>query len=142
MKTTTATTKETKKTKQKHSGAGHLTQGEKQNGTMEEEVAVIVDIRTGAEYYMFQIDFFKIDKRAYTVMVPYEPGHIRKKESEVVILRSQLSKNGDQLYIAIRDKKELEAAFNVFFNRFEESEGKEQPVPESIDQQVPKSKEQ
>ncbi|MHB1484078.1 MAG: DUF1292 domain-containing protein [Saccharofermentanales bacterium] len=119
MKTTNAI-------KKKHNETAYAPQSEKQSGLAEEEVAVIVDVQSGAEYYMFQIDFFKIDKKAYTVMVPYEPDHTRQKEAEVVILRSQISKNGDQLYIAIRDKKELEMAFDVFFKRFEESEGKEE----------------
>ena len=118
--------KTTNLTKKKHNDTAPVPRSEKQNGAKEEEVAVIVDAQSGAEYYMFQIDFFKVDKRAYTVMVPYTPDRTKQKEAEVVILRSQSAKNGDQLYIAIRDKKELEAAFDVFFKRFEESEGKEQ----------------
>lgn len=116
--------KTTNVTKKKHNDAAPAPQIKKQKSVKDEEVAVIVDVQTGAEYYMFQIDFFKIDKRAYTVMVPYDPGRTIMKEAEVVILRSQVSKNGDQLYLAIRDKKELENAFDVFFKRFEESEGK------------------
>ncbi len=87
----------------------------------EEEVAVIVDVQSNAEYYMFIIDSFQIDQRAYTVMVPYEPASVQSKKSELVILRSQVAKSGDQIYIAIRNKKELERAFDVFFERFEES---------------------
>lgn len=87
----------------------------------DEEVAVIVDTTTGAEYYMFMIDFFKIDKKSYVVMTPYEPESVKRKDGEIVILRSSLAKNGDQLYISIRNKKELESAFEVFFKRFEES---------------------
>jgi len=119
MKTTNAT-------KKKHNDVLPAPQTDKQNGVKDEEVAVITDMQNGAEYYMFQIDFFQIDKKSYTVMVPYEPDRSKRKEAEVVILGSQIAKNGDQLYIAIRDKKELEQAFDVFFKRFEESEGKEQ----------------
>ncbi len=90
----------------------------------DEEVAVIVDVKSGSEYYMFPIDFFKIEKRSYVAMVPYEPVAARSKDAEVVILRSQLTKEGDQLYIAINNKKELKDAFEVFFKRFEEAEKK------------------
>jgi len=90
----------------------------------EEEVAVIVDVKSGSEYYMFPVDFFKIERRSYVAMVPYEPVAARSKDAEVVILRSQVTKEGDQLYIAINDKKELKDAFEVFFKRFEEAEKK------------------
>ena len=88
----------------------------------DEEVAVIVDVRSGSEYYMFMIDEFAIGRTAYSVMVPYEPGRVKAKDAEIVILRSQRAKNGDQLYESITDKKELNSAFDVFFSRFEESE--------------------
>ena len=114
MKTTTATKKHDER-------SFHLEKRKKDSAQKEEEVAVIVDVQTNAEYYMFVIDFFKIDKRSYVVMTPYEPDRVRSKNSELVILRSQVAKNGDQLYISIRNKKELESAFDVFFKRFEES---------------------
>ncbi|MDD2392609.1 MAG: DUF1292 domain-containing protein [Eubacteriales bacterium] len=88
----------------------------------DEEVAVIVDVRNGAEFYMFMIDEFVVGKMKYSVMVPYEPDRVKARDSEIVILRSQMAKNGDQLYVSITDKKELNAAFDVFFSRFEESE--------------------
>jgi len=66
-------------------------------------------------------NLFKIEKNTYAVMTPYEPEQVKAKDAEVVILRSQVAKNGDQLYISIRDKKELERAFDEFFKRFEES---------------------
>ncbi len=87
----------------------------------EEEVAVIVDVQTNAEYYMFIVDYFKIDNKSYVAMIPYEPATFRTKKSELILLRSQVAKNGDQLYISIRNKKELESAFDTFFKRFEES---------------------
>ncbi len=113
MKTTTPA--------KKHDESFHLVKKAKDHVQQDEEVAVIVDVQSNAEYYMFIIDTFRIDKRAYAVMVPYEPASIQSKKSELVILRSQIAKNGDQIYIAIRNKKELESAFDVFFERFEES---------------------
>lgn len=87
----------------------------------DEEVAVIVDVTSGAEYYMFMIDSFTMGKNSYSVMVPYEPEKIRSKDAELIIVRSTQAKNGDQLYISITDKKELDSAFEVFYKRFEES---------------------
>jgi len=87
----------------------------------DEEVAVIVDVDSGAEYYMFMIDTFSMGRYTYCVMVPYEPERVRSKDAELIIVRSQQAKNGDQLYISIKDKKELESAFENFYKRFEES---------------------
>ena len=114
MKTTTAT-------KRPDAKSFHLIIKKKATVRPEEEVAVIVDLQTNTEYYMFIIDSFRIEKRSYTAMIPYEPERIRSRKSELVILRSQVAKNGDQLYLSIRNKKELESAFDTFFRRFEES---------------------
>ena len=114
MKTTTPAKKHDQK-------SFHLIKKSKDASQQEEEVAVIVDVQSNAEYYMFIIDSFRIDRRSYTVMIPYEPASVQSKKSELVIMRSQVAKNGDQLYIAVRNKKELESAFDVFFERFEES---------------------
>jgi hypothetical protein len=114
MKTTTATKKHDAK-------SFHLISKKQETVRPDEEVAVIVDLQTKAEYYMFVIDSFRIEKRSYVAMIPYEPERLRSKKSELVILRSQVAKNGDQLYLSIRKKKELESAFDAFFRRFEES---------------------
>ena len=114
MKTTTATKKHDFK-------SFHLIIKKQEPARPEEEVAVIIDLQTKAEYYMFIIDTFNIERRSYVAMIPYEPERVRSKNSELVILRSQVAKNGDQLYISIRNKKELESAFDAFFRRFEES---------------------
>jgi uncharacterized protein YrzB (UPF0473 family) len=108
-------------TKKKNSPKPATSSSAPVNTALDEEVAVIIDTATGAEYYMFLIDFFKIEKKSYVVMVPYEPEKVRAKDAEIVILRSQVAKNGDQLYISNLDKKEMESAFGVFFERFEAS---------------------
>jgi uncharacterized protein YrzB (UPF0473 family) len=108
-------------TKKKNSPKPATSSSAPVNTALDEEVAVIIDTATGAEYYMFLIDFFKIEKKSYVVMVPYEPEKVRAKDAEIVILRSQVAKNGDQLYISILDKNEMESAFGVFFERFEAS---------------------
>lgn len=113
--------KTTAKTAKKNDPSLLKSHNEPSGNMPEEEVAVIVDVQTKAEYYMFVVDSFKIDKRTYTVMIPYEPDRVRSRDAEVVILRSQIAKNGDQLYVSIRDKKELESAFEIFYKRFEES---------------------
>lgn len=112
--------KTTSKKREKPAGKDHKLR--RDAAQSDEEVAVITDVRSGAEYYMFMIDEFVAGRVKYTVMVPYEPDRARAKDAEIVILRSQLAKNGDQLYVSITDRKELDAAFDVFFSRFEESE--------------------
>lgn len=88
----------------------------------DEEVAVLVDTKSGAEYYMFMIDEFMIGNNTYAVMVPYEPDRIHTRDAQIVILRSRLSKSGDRLYFSILNKKELKAAFEIFYKRYEESD--------------------
>ena len=112
--------KTTSKKRENLAGKGHKLRDD--SAQSDEEVAVITDVRTGAEYYMFMIDEFAVGRVKYTVMVPYEPDRVKAKDAEIVILRSQIAKNGDQLYVSITDKKELNAVFDVFFRRFEESE--------------------
>lgn len=109
----------------KKNNKNSLHKNKRHDTATDEEVAVIVDTKSGAEYYMFLIDFFKIQERSYVAMVPYEPFAVRTKESNVVILRSTINKEGDQLYMQIKKKKELEMAFEVFYKRFEEAENKE-----------------
>ncbi len=84
----------------------------------EDVLAVIADIDSGREYYMSFIDSFQMRGRDYTVMYNYEPDDGSHREPEIVILRAERHVNGEQYFKSIRDKRELDAAFNMFYSRF------------------------
>jgi len=89
----------------------------------EEILAVIVDINNGHEYYMSLIDSFQIKDREYVVMYNYEPDDGNHAEPEIAIMRSEHHTNGEQYFKSIKNKKELDAAFEYFYRRFEQSGG-------------------
>jgi uncharacterized protein YrzB (UPF0473 family) len=86
-------------------------------------LAVIVDINNGHEYYMSFIDSFQMNGHDYVVMYNYEPDDGNHPEPEIAIMRSERHVSGEQYFKSIKNKKELNAAFEAFFRRFEESGG-------------------
>jgi hypothetical protein len=89
----------------------------------EDVLAVLVDIDNGHEYYMAFIDSFQIKSREYLVMYNYEPDDGSHAEPEIIILRSERHSDGEQYFRSIKNRYELDTAFNMFFRRFEESGG-------------------
>lgn len=87
----------------------------------EDVLAVLVDIDNGHEYYMSFIDAFQIQGREYVVMYPYEPDDGNHMTPEIAILRSRRHSSGEQYFLSIKDRRELDAAFDQFYRRFEES---------------------
>jgi uncharacterized protein YrzB (UPF0473 family) len=86
-------------------------------------LAVLVDVDNGHEFYMAFIDAFQMKNREYLVMYNYEPDDGSHAEPELTILRAVRHANGEQYFMSIKNKHELDAAFEVFFKRFEESGG-------------------
>jgi len=84
-------------------------------------LAVIRDTINGKEYYLSIIDSFVIEGREYVVMYNYEPDDGNHKEPELVIMRTEFSPVGDQLFYSIRDNNELHKAFIIFMRRFHSS---------------------
>ncbi|MGI6326904.1 MAG: DUF1292 domain-containing protein [Saccharofermentanales bacterium] len=87
----------------------------------EDVLAVLVDIDNGHEYYMAMIDSFRLKGREYVVMYNYEPDDGQHAEPEIIILRSVRHTNGEQYFMSIKDRRELDSAFGIFFRRFEEA---------------------
>jgi hypothetical protein len=87
----------------------------------ESAMAVIRDAINGKEYYLSVIDTFVIEGREYVVMYNYEPDDGNHTEPELVIMRTEFSPAGDQLFYSIRDNSELHKAFILFMRRFHSS---------------------
>ncbi len=88
----------------------------------EDMLAVLVDVNSRRECYMSFIDSFYTMGREYTVMFKYEPDDGSHPEPEIVILRNEPG-IGERVFKSIKDKKELQNAFDVFFGRFREHGG-------------------
>ena len=89
----------------------------------EDVLAVLTDIDNGHEYYMSMIDSFQMKNREYAVMYNYEPDDGRHADPEIIILRSERHASGEQYFTSIKNRHELDAAFEWFFKRFEEAGG-------------------
>ncbi len=51
-------------------------------------------------------------------MSSYEPDDGSHREPEFVLMRFDTGQQGEHYYQSIRDKKELELVFNVFYERY------------------------
>ncbi len=89
----------------------------------EDVLAVLVDVDNGHEFYMSMIDSFQMKGHEYVVMYNYEPDDGRHVDPEITILRSERHTSGEQFYMSIKNRLELDAAFDVFYSRFEEAGG-------------------
>jgi len=91
--------------------------------SQEDVLVVLADVDNGHEYYMSFIDCFQMKNREYAVMYNYEPDDGQHTEPEITILRSERHTNGEQFFMSIKNRQELDAAFDCFFKRVEESGG-------------------
>ncbi len=108
-------TSQTKKNKSKSIGNSLFTHHSPKEG---DALAVIRDASNGKEYYLSMIDSFMIEKIEYAVMYNYEPDDGNHADPELVIMRTEYARNGDQYFYSIKDESELEAAFTVFMRRY------------------------
>ena len=84
-------------------------------------LAILVDERSGREYYVSILDSFSRAGQTYTVMYNYEPDDGSRANPEVVIMRSWKDANGEHVFSSITSKKELDRAFESFFERYTDS---------------------
>ena len=82
------------------------------------ELIVIRDPYTNKEYYLSMIDTFVLNKNEYVVMYNYVPDDGSHEDPELVIMRTEFSVTGDQLFYSIKDSIELETAFVCFMRRY------------------------
>ncbi|MEE3351265.1 MAG: DUF1292 domain-containing protein [Saccharofermentanaceae bacterium] len=111
-------TSQTKKNKSKSIRKPIFTHHSPKEG---DALAVIRDASNGKEYYLSMIDTFMIEKIEYAVMYNYEPDDGNHADPELVIMRTEYAKNGDQYFYSIKNESELEAAFTVFMRRYASS---------------------
>lgn len=87
-----------------------------------DELVVIRDVSTNKEYYLSIVDTFMYSEHEYVVMYNYVPDDGNHEKPELVIMRTEFSPKGDQLFYSIRDDNELEVAFSYFMRRYYDSD--------------------
>lgn len=87
-----------------------------------DELVVIRDVSTNKEYFLSIVDTFMYAEHEYVVMYNYVPDDGNHEKPELVIMRTEFSSKGDQLFYSIRDNNELEVAFSVFMRRYYDSD--------------------
>ncbi len=100
---------------------GHAPESESRDRAEDQVLAILVDERNGREYYVSIIDVFTLDGTTYSVMYNYEPDDGSRIDPEIVIMRSWRDENGEQAFSSITNRKELNRAFDCFFERYTDS---------------------
>ncbi len=93
----------------------------KKTGASDELIA-IRDVSTNKDYFLSVVDDFFYKEKEYIVMTNYAPDNGNHDNPELVIMETQFNEKGDQIFISIRDKNELEVAFSVFMRRYYDSD--------------------
>ncbi len=110
------------KTNQKNNPFSSGRKAEKQTVSeklkVKDELMVIRDVTSGREFFLSVVDNFSYAKKEYIVMYNYVPDDGNHKKPELVIMRTEFSEKGDQLFYSIKDKDELEIAFSYFMRRY------------------------
>lgn len=88
----------------------------------QDELIVIRDVSNNKEYYLSVIDTFIYAKKEYVVMYNYAPDDGNHDKPELVIMRTEFTPKGDQLFYSIKDKNEIEIAFAYFMRRYYNSD--------------------
>ncbi|MBO7451802.1 MAG: DUF1292 domain-containing protein [Clostridiales bacterium] len=92
------------------------------NQNANDDLIVICDASNGKYYYLSVVDNFFMDKYEYVVMYNYEPDDGNHKKPELVIMRTSFTDKGEQYFYSIKDRGELNDAFDAFIRRYFESE--------------------
>lgn len=97
--------------------------GRRREKADEQDLMVLEDMDNGKEYYLYQLDSFRLYGHTYVCMASYEPETGSHTEPQLVIMRKlEQKKNDNQQYFeSIRDKKELDRVFSAFYTRMEEN---------------------
>ncbi len=83
-----------------------------------ETLAIIEDVDNGHEFYVSMVDKFVFANRQYVAMSVFDPEASLRDEPEFVLMRFDISDTGEHYYQSIRNKKELDAVFDCFFDRY------------------------
>lgn len=86
----------------------------------DETLGVIQDQRSGQTFYISLIDNFTYKGKEYAVMYNYRAEDNVDSMPEISIMRTYRDQ-AKQYFTSIRDKKELDMIFDIFYDRFQQS---------------------
>lgn len=89
-----------------------------------DELIVIRDTSNNKEYFLSVVDNFVLNHNEYIVMYNFAPDDGSHSKPELVIMRTVFGEKGTQQFISIKDRKELNEAFDFFMRRFYSAESK------------------
>lgn len=91
---------------------------------MTEEMEFNPDIYTlideeGVEQTFELLDVMELEDERYFALVPYydEPEEVIEDDGDLIILKSQLDENGDELMISIDDEDEYQRVGSIFLEK-------------------------
>lgn len=91
---------------------------------MADEIEYNPDIYTlideeGVEQAFELLDVMEIEEERYFALVPYydEPAEAVDDDGDLIILKSQMDKNGDELMISIDDDEEYQRVGEIFLDK-------------------------
>lgn len=87
-------------------------------GSDDEVLAILEDLDNGNEFYVSIVDSFQFAGREYVAMSSFEPRSRSTNDPEFIFMRFDTGPDGEHMYQSIRNERELDAVFNVFFERY------------------------
>lgn len=91
---------------------------------MSEEMDYNPDIYTlvdeeGVEQTFELLDILELDDERYFALIPYseDPDEMLNSDGELIVLKSLLDENGDELMVSIDDEEEYQRVGNIFLEK-------------------------
>lgn len=88
------------------------------NMEMNPDIYTLVD-EDGVEQAFELLDIMEIDDDRYFALIPYfeEPAEAVEDDGDLIILKSQMDENGDELMITIDDDDEYQRVGEIFLDK-------------------------
>jgi len=91
------------------------------------DIYTLVD-EEGTEQTFELLDVMDLDDERYFALIPYydDPAELTEDDGELIVLKSQMDENGEELMVTIDDDEEYQRVGNIFLeklsNMFEEED--------------------
>lgn len=85
------------------------------------DIYTLVD-EEGVEQTFELLDVMELDNERYFALIPYydEPEEMVEDDGDLIILKSQMDENDDELMVSIDDEEEYQRVGNIFLEKLSE----------------------
>lgn len=85
------------------------------------DIYTLVD-EEGVEQTFELLDVLEIEDQRYFALVPYfeSPDDVIEDDGDLIVLRSELDENGEELMVSIDDEEEYQRIGNIFLDKLAE----------------------